>query len=169
MPVDRDRFRDLSAAFPTGVTIITAVGEDGAPRGLTSQAFIGLSTTPPLMLVSVDKTSRTLVALRHAGKFVVNFLKAGTDDLVRVFASKAEDKFGGVPWDPSPTAGGAPILRQASVAYAECHTIQTIEAGDHWIFIGSVEGGQVLGGTPLLYYRRTYAPWSEEKQGPRLG
>ncbi len=169
MPVDRDRLRDLSAAFPTGVMIVTAVGEDGAPRGLTSQAFIGLSTTPPLMLVSVDKTSRTLAALQHSGKFVINFLKAGTDDLVRVFASKVEDKFKGVPWEPSWSAGGAPILREASVAYAECHTTQTIEAGDHWIFVGSVEGGEVLGGVPLMYYQRTYAAWPEEKPGPRPG
>jgi flavin reductase (DIM6/NTAB) family NADH-FMN oxidoreductase RutF len=36
---------------------------------------------------------------------------------------------------------------------------EMIEAGDHWVFIASVEAGAVLGGTPLIYWRRTYAAW----------
>jgi hypothetical protein len=27
----------------------------------------------------------------------------------------------------------------------------------------------VLGGVPLMYYRRTYAPWPEEKPAPAVG
>ncbi len=169
MPVDRDRYRDLAGSFPTGVTIITARAADGAPRGLTTQSFIGLSMDPPLMLVSIDRTSRTLAALRGAKGFVINFLKTGAEEVSTMFASKSDDKFAGVPWRPSDVADGAPILTEAAHAYAECVTDRAFEAGDHWIVIGRVEGGEVLRGTPLLYYRRTYAGWPEERPAPQVG
>jgi flavin reductase (DIM6/NTAB) family NADH-FMN oxidoreductase RutF len=169
MPVDRDRYRSLAGSFPTGVTIVTTRDVDGSPKGLTTQSFVGLSTEPPLMLVSIDKTSRTLVALERSNTFVINFLKFGAEDVASKFASKADDKFAGVAWRPSDAAAGAPILHESAVAYAECVVERRFEAGDHWIFVGRVEGGAVLGGTPLLYYRRTYAAWPEEKPAPQVG
>ena len=168
MPVDRDRYRSIAGAFPTGVTILTTRDEKGEPRGLTTQSFVGLSTEPPLMLVAVDKSSRTLPAIVHARQFVINFLKFGSADLATRFASKADDKFKDVAFVQSAVVG-APILRDACVAYAECVIVDEIEAGDHWIFVARVDGGEVLGGVPLMYYRRTYAPWPEEKPAPVVG
>src|SRR5712692_9487284 len=169
MPIDRERFRAISGSFPTGVTIITARDAAGTPRGLTTQSFVALSTEPPLMMVALDKTSRTLPALRQSGNFVVNFVKSGSEDVATLFASKSDDKFNAVSWVPSASAGGAPILRESSVAFAECVVVDEREAGDHWILVGRVEGGEVLGGVPLMYYRRTYAPWPEEKPAPVVG
>jgi flavin reductase (DIM6/NTAB) family NADH-FMN oxidoreductase RutF len=168
VPVDRATFRELAGSFPSGVTIITTIDERRSPRGLTTQAFIGLSTEPPLVLVSLDRTSRTLASLRRSGVFIVNFLKAGSEELSTRFATKADDKFEGVAWVASAVAAGAPILTGAITAYAECAVQNIIEEGDHVMFVGSVEGGRVLGGTPLLYYRRTYAAWPEEEPAPPL-
>lgn len=169
MPVDRDLYRSLAGSFPTGVTIIATRDGDGSPRGLTTQSFIGLSTEPPLILVSIDKTARTLAALRSSGAFVVNFLRAGAEDVATKFASKDDDKFAGVAWRPSDAAAGAPILHDHAAAFMECVVERTLEAGDHWIFIARVEGGTVLGGPPLMYYRRTYAAWPEERPAPAVG
>jgi flavin reductase (DIM6/NTAB) family NADH-FMN oxidoreductase RutF len=168
VPVDPTRFRELAGAFPTGVTIVTTVDPSGGPRGLTTQAFIGLSLDPPLVLVSLERASRTLAALRGSRVFVVNFLKAGSEALSTRFATKADDKFDDVRWVPSSVAGGAPVLIEASTAYAECTVTEIIEQGDHVLFIGSVDGGRVLGGPPLLYYRRTYAAWPEETPAPEV-
>jgi flavin reductase (NADH) len=118
------------------------------------------------MLVSVDRSSRTLAALRDTKRFVVNFLKAGAEDVSTRFATKEEDKFRGIPWVPSSVAAGVPILSEAVCAVAECVVTDIVEAGDHVMFIGQVEGGRVLGGAPLMYYRRTYAAWPEEKPAP---
>jgi flavin reductase (DIM6/NTAB) family NADH-FMN oxidoreductase RutF len=169
MPVDRDLYRHLSSSFPTGITIVTTRDPSGEPRGLTTQSYVGLSTEPPLVLVSIDKTSRTLRALKHTRSFVLNFLKVGAEDVATRFASKSDDKFAGVPWQPSSVAKGAPILHEHALAYAECSVVQELEGGDHWIFIGSVDGGAELGGTPLLYYRRIYAGWPVEKPAPQVG
>ena len=166
MPVDRDRYRQLAGSFPTGVTIVTTVDEHGAPRGLTTQSFVGLSTDPPLMLIAIDKSSRTLASLKRAPGFVINFMKSGAEDVSTRFASKSDDKFSGIPWRASRIAGGAPILHESAVAYAECRTVTQQEAGDHWLFIAEVEGGENLGGVPLMYYRRTYTAWPEERPAP---
>jgi flavin reductase (DIM6/NTAB) family NADH-FMN oxidoreductase RutF len=166
VPVNRDLFRAISGSFPTGVLIVATLGERGEPKGLTSQAFMGLSTEPPLVLVSIDKTSRTLPALQRRRSFVLNFLKTGAEDLATLFASKAEDKFANVSWEPASQAEGAPILREASLAYAACKVMEIHDAGDHVLFVASVEAGEVLGGTPLMYYRRTYAAWPEERPAP---
>jgi len=158
-PPEADLYRRLSGSFPTGVCVVTTREPDGTPRGLTTQSFVGLSADPALMLVSVDRSSRTLEALKKSGAFVINFLEAGHDRLALRFASKADDKFTDVRWSPSARADGAPVLDEGIVAYAECRTVQSIEAGDHWIVIGSLVGGEVRGGQPLLYYRRSYAAW----------
>ncbi len=168
MPLDTPAFRSLMGAFPTGVVIVTTIDPEGAPKGLTTQAFISVSVDPPLLLVGMDKTSRTLHALLATKAFVVNFLAAGRGDLATRFASKGDDKFAGVAWRPSIAAKGAPILANDSAAYAECLVTQTIEAGDHWLLVASVEDGAVLSGTPLMYYRRTYAAWPEEREAPIL-
>ena len=169
MPVDRDRYRQLAGSFPTGVAIVTTIDPDGAPKGLTTQSFIGLSQDPPLILISIDRTARTLASLQHARGFVVNFVKFGAADVATKFASKSDDKFAGVAWRASEHAGGAPILHESTVAYAECRTIKQQEAGDHWLFIAEVVGGESLGGVPLMYYHRTYAAWPEEKPAPQVG
>jgi flavin reductase (DIM6/NTAB) family NADH-FMN oxidoreductase RutF len=168
MPVDRATYRDLAGAFPSGVAIVTTVDERGTPRGLTTQAFLGLSTEPPLVLVSLDRASRTLAALRRSGSFVVNVLRSGSEELSTRFATKADDKFDGVRWIPSTVAGGAPVLVDAATAFIECTVADVIEKGDHVMFIGSVESGRFVGGPPLLYYRRTYAAWPEETPAPPI-
>jgi flavin reductase (DIM6/NTAB) family NADH-FMN oxidoreductase RutF len=166
MPVSRELFRVLSSSFPTGVVIVATLDEQGAPKGLTSQAYLGLSTQPPLMLIAIDRTSRTLRALEAHRAFVINFLKEGAEDVATLFASKSDEKFNGLRWEPAPEAGGAPIMRGLSLAYAACKVTEVHDGGDHVIFIGSVEAGETLGGTPLMYYQRAYAGWPEQRPAP---
>ena len=168
MPLDTSAFRSLMGSFPTGIVIVTTLDASGDARGLTTQSFISVSIEPPLLLVSLDKSSRTLRALRATGAFVVNFLAAERGDLATRFASKDDDKFAGVAWRASAAAKGAPILVDDSVAYAECLVSQAIDAGDHTLVLASVEAGAVLSGAPLMYYRRTYAAWPEEREAPAL-
>ena len=57
---------------------------------------------------------------------------------------------------PAGNVGGQ--SREADVAaYAVCARRDTIDAGDHWVLIGTVtEGAQHEGVAPLIYSRRTY-------------
>jgi len=159
VPVDIELFKNVIGSFPAGVTIVTARGADGVPRGLTSNAVCSVSANPPLLLVCVDKRSQTLPSIQTSGAFVVNFLAAGREELSNRFASKDPDKLAGVAWKPSRIADGAPVLADDVVAAAECLVTQAVEAGDHWVFIGCIERGTVREGAPLMYFRRSYAAW----------
>jgi flavin reductase (DIM6/NTAB) family NADH-FMN oxidoreductase RutF len=154
--IDRQEFFAIMSAFPTGVAIVTTLDEDGEPKGLTTNAICSVSADPPMLLVCVDRTSRTLAALRHARRFVVNFMSDGCADLCALFASKADDKFAAVAWEPG--LGGVPCLVEQALAIAECRTEQELEAGDHLILTGVVEAGRPPDPerVPILYYRRTY-------------
>jgi flavin reductase (DIM6/NTAB) family NADH-FMN oxidoreductase RutF len=156
MAVERDEFFAIMSAFPTGVAIVTTLDADGQPRGLTTNAVCAVSADPPMLLVCVDRTSRTLEALRHARRFVVNFMSDGCADLCALFASKADDKFADVAWEPG--LGGVPLLAEDALAIAECRTEQELEAGDHLILTGAVEAGRAPDPerVPILYYRRAY-------------
>jgi flavin reductase ActVB len=159
MAVERELFLEIMASFPSGVGVATTI-DGGEPRGLTTTAVCSVSAEPPLLLVCVDVTSRTLPSLLERRGFVVNFLRSGRDELARLFASKAEHKFDGVAWQPSPN--GLPVLHDDAIAWAECSTEQEIEAGDHLILLGLVEAGAALrpDEPPLLYYRRRWGEWT---------
>ena len=156
MAVDRDAFLAIMSAFPTGVAIVTTLDEQGEPKGLTTNAICSVSADPPMLLVCVDRTSRTLAALRHARRFVVNFMSDGSADLCALFASKVDDKFAAVAWEPG--LGGVPLLAGDALAIAECRTEQEVEVGDHLILTGFVEAGRAPDAerVPILYYRRAY-------------
>src|SRR5919206_4658402 len=101
-PLDRAQFFAIMGAFPTGVTIVATLDNEGQPKGLTSNAVCSVSADPPLMLVCVDKHSNTLPALRQSKRFVVNYLAAGRGELSNLFASKEPDKIARVAWPAGP-------------------------------------------------------------------
>ena len=157
MTVARDEFFAIMSAFPTGVAIVTTLEPDGTPRGLTTNAVTSVSASPPILLVSVDRGSRTLPALVHSKRFVVNFMRDDCAELCALFASKADDKFSQVAWTPG--LGGVPILHEEAVAHAECATQEELDVGDHVIVTGLVEAGSPPdpGDVPIVYFQREYS------------
>src|SRR6266568_6278191 len=139
--IEPARFREVMSTFPSGVVVLTAFGKDSLPRGLTVSAFCAAALNPPLALACVDKTSNTLPAVQHAGGFTANILAAGREQLARRMASKLTDKFDGIGWRRPESDRGGPIL----------------EAGDHWILIGTVvEGAHDANISPMIFSRRGY-------------
>jgi flavin reductase (DIM6/NTAB) family NADH-FMN oxidoreductase RutF len=157
--IDADTFRDLFGAVPSAVGIVTTLDHEAAPHGLTCTAVCPVSLAPPLLLVCVDRSARTLPVLRASAGFVVIFLAAGSHGLSEFFAGKQSDLFREVRWEPAAAAGGAPVLVDHVVAHAECRITDQIEAGDHWVLIARVESASVRERQPLLYRRRRYASW----------
>lgn len=160
-PVDTETFLDVMATLASGVAIATTLGGDGRPYGLTTTAVTSVSLDPPLLLICVGRTSRTLSALRHSGGFVLNFVDSDFAHVAAHFASKVEDKFAELVWRAGAT--GHPILHEHSLAWAECLIEQEIDAGDHVVLIASVHGAESNGHDrlPLTYFRRRFGSWSE--------
>ena len=131
--------------FATGVAVVTTRG----PAGLTTNAFTSLSLDPMLVLVCLDKESRTLAAVREQRRLAVNVLSATQRDLAVTFSGKAshEEKFRDVGWREEV---GVPVL-DGIVAWVAGPVLELIPCGDHVIAIASLEAGDAPGGEPLLF------------------
>lgn len=153
MAIDRQTFRKVLGSFAAGVTIITTVGDDGKPYGLTATAFSSVSLDPPLVLVCVDKKSESYPHLLSARRFSVSFLADGHEELSNRFARSGGDKFGGLEVEVAHTDVPRPL---GVLAYVDCVTTDVVDAGDHSIFLGRVEAGDACEGEPLVYFRGGY-------------
>src|SRR5271169_4599912 len=71
---DLRAFRNALGSFPTGVAIITTMGGDGRPVGLTCNSFSSVSLEPPLVSWGLRINSKSLEAFRQAGSFAINIL-----------------------------------------------------------------------------------------------
>jgi len=153
MTFDARALRDAFGAFLTGVTVVTTVDATGAPIGFTANSFSSVSLDPPLLLVCLAKTSRNYATLTGAKGFGVNILAEGQKDVSNTFARPVEDRFAAVSWKPGPF--GAPVFADVA-AWFDCSTHDVVDAGDHVILIGRVEGFENSGKTGLGYARGGY-------------
>jgi flavin reductase (DIM6/NTAB) family NADH-FMN oxidoreductase RutF len=157
MQIERDLFRRVMGSFASGVTVITVIGPDGTPTGFTASAVTSLSMEPRMLLVCVSERSATLTAVKEAGKFVVNILSGVQQDVAQQFATRRDNRFGGVRWHPGP-ATSAPVI-DGSLAYAECILKDTAQGGDHVILMGEIVDGDAHEAEPLLYFRGRYGTY----------
>jgi 3-hydroxy-9,10-secoandrosta-1,3,5(10)-triene-9,17-dione monooxygenase reductase component len=156
--VEPARFRAVMGRFATGVTVITAVGPDGA-QGMTANAVCSLSLDPLLVLVCFDNGARTLPVVRATERFGVNVLAADQEALARRFASKAPEsaKFSEV---EHTLHDGIPVLAGV-LAWVGCELRELLPGGDHTIGIGAVTAAEVgesdaTPAEPLVWYRGGY-------------
>lgn len=152
-PIAGEALRDILRHFAAGVTVVTSLGEEGHPAGMTATAFSSVSLSPPMILVCLNATARTRHAVEGSGAFCVNVLEAGQEEVARRFASLVSDKFEGIPWRTGVT--GVPVL-EGTLAHVECRVAQAVEAGTHIIYIGEVLGGATLVAEPLVYFAGSY-------------
>ena len=151
-------YRDAIGHFATGVAIVTSVGENG-PSGLTASAVSSLSLDPVLMLVCLDRGSRTLKAIESSGRLAVNVLSRGQEELARGFALKGpeHEKFTGVSWRDRE---GLPEL-DGVVAWLAGEVTELVSGGDHLIAIPAVTHVDAPGGDPLMYFRGDFRSLGE--------
>jgi 3-hydroxy-9,10-secoandrosta-1,3,5(10)-triene-9,17-dione monooxygenase reductase component len=151
--VDPRVMRDVLGHFASGVTIVTALTDDG-PTGFTCQSFSSLSLDPPLVAFAPARTSLTWPALRSIGRFCVNVLAEGQDVVSQTFAHSGGDKFAGVRWSPS--AHGSPVL-DGVVAWIDGELWAEYDGGDHSIVVARVlDLGADPARRPLLFHRGSY-------------
>jgi len=142
-------FRDVIGHFATGVTIITT-REGETDFGATSSAVTSLSLEPPMLLVCLNRTSRTGQAVGRTRAFAVNILGTNQIELAQLFATARDDKFAGL--EIRSGDFGHPLLADA-IAHVECEVVEEATGGTHTIFIAEVRRAERFEGDPLLYYR----------------
>jgi flavin reductase (DIM6/NTAB) family NADH-FMN oxidoreductase RutF len=155
--IDRESLWATMRRFAAGVTVVTAVGEEGY-LGITVSSFSLVSLEPPLTLVCIHEDSQVLDAITLGGIFAVTVLSSRQELLAEMFAGRAprpDSSFSGIPHRPLLT--GAPLL-DGGLAWFDCRLHQTIQAGDHTIFIGAVVAAGIAEerDDPLVYFGSQY-------------
>lgn len=154
LPLDQSSFRQVLGHFPTGVTVVTAMPDEGGPAGLAVGSFTSVSLDPPLVAFCPSRTSGSWPRIESTGGFCVNVLADDQEHVSRVFAGKAADKFQGLGWHPSPQ--GAPVLTDV-LAWIDCRVEAVHEGGDHYVVLGRVTAlGIEREGLPLVFFRGGY-------------
>lgn len=155
-------FFDIIGTAPAAVTVVTTLGPDGEPRGLTVAAVTSVSADPPSLLISLDQASKTLPDLLARGRFAVNYLRGDRAAISQRFASPLMDRFAGVQWRPGSL--GMPILHADGLSWMECRIQQVVESGDHVLLIAAVEDGAPPPplSRPLMYFRHHFEEWPGE-------
>lgn len=157
--VTEETIRSVLGHFPTGVVIVTAYSDE-EPVGMTLQSFMSLSLDPPLVLLSVAKTSTSWPRIAPSGRFLVNILSQDQDITARQFSKSGADKFAGIEHRIEERLGG-PLLHHVS-AWVDCAAEQQHDGGDHVIIVARVLEASVPetgeGGAPPLIFHRSGFP-----------
>lgn len=140
--------RQVFGALPTGVTAITGLTSEGAPRGFVVGTFQSLSLDPPLVTFCVDKSSSTWPTLRSLGRFTANILSTEQLPVCRALSRKGDEKFRGIEYEESPL--GTPRIPGA-VAWVDCEVLSEVVAGDHYVIVGSIEELAAGEGEALMF------------------
>ena len=147
-------FRRTLGSFATGITVITALGREGQPLGMTISSFNSVSLDPPLILWSLSLSSPSLEAFRNASHYAVNVLSAEQEQLSNRFASRNGNRFADV--DVRPGLAGVPLI-EGCCAWFECTQHAHYAGGDHLIFVGYVEQfEQNDAASPLIFHGGSY-------------
>lgn len=149
--IDPAFFRRVMGRFASGVTVIVA-DAGGDVRGMTANAFMSGSLEPPLCIISVAKRAHMHGHLIAAGRFTVNILAAGQEDLATHFAGR-----------PVPglnvsftTVGGIPAIG-GTTAHIAAEVEAAHDCGDHTIFVGRITAMAADDRSPLLYHASRFA------------
>jgi flavin reductase (DIM6/NTAB) family NADH-FMN oxidoreductase RutF len=148
--------RDVMGHFATGVTVVTARGEGGAPVGTTANAISSVSLDPPLLLACLARSSETLAAIRAERRFALNILAAEQRHHSDRFARKG-DAVAAHEVEFHDHDLGVPVLPGALATIA-CAVESIYPAGDHEIVVGLAHHleHREPGAEPLLFYRGAY-------------
>lgn len=156
---DPNALRDALRFWTTGVTIVAAKHED-VLHGMTVNSFTSISLEPPLVMVSLEKVTRTHGFVQASGAFAVTILAADQRTLSDRFAGREtenEDRFKGV--ESFALETGSPILA-AGLAFFDCRIRSAHSAGTHTLFVGEVLASGFPSGderpAPLVYFNRNY-------------
>lgn len=135
--MDADAKKVALRMIPYGLYVLTAE-KDGEIAAATVNWVTQTAFEPPLVVVGVKADSGAHELVKKAGAFALNILGKGQQGPAFAFFKPVEkdgDKINGEAYSAGSTS--APVL-QSVPAYVECTLEQTVENGDHSIFIGKV-------------------------------
>ena len=123
--------------IPYGLYVLTADSGDRTAAA-TVNWVTQASFEPPLVVVGVKADSAAHEVIKASGAFALNVLGKGQDSVAVAFFKSVQREAGTIGGQPIRGGTlGSPILENAP-AWIECSLVDTVEKGDHSVFIGEV-------------------------------
>ncbi len=72
--IETQDYKQVLGAFPSGVTVVTAIDDDGRLVGFTASAFSAVSMEPPLVLICPSLNSDSYPVIKRNGRFAIHIL-----------------------------------------------------------------------------------------------
>jgi len=156
MTLKPEELREAMRNWTSGIVIVTAAHE-GNQHGMTVSSFTSLSLEPPLVSVSLYKTSRTHGMVSASGRFGATILAADQEEISNIFAGRVadtENRFEGVETQSLPS--GIPAI-SGGLTFLDCRVKKEITVGTNTLFIAEVENvSSKEEGNPLIYFNQGY-------------
>jgi flavin reductase (DIM6/NTAB) family NADH-FMN oxidoreductase RutF len=158
--IGSEQLRDVMRHWTTGVTVVSSLFE-GVQHGMTVSSFTSVSLDPPLVLVSLERGTRTHELVTLSGCFGVTILSELQQEISERFAGRQtelQDRFAGL--NTHTLVSGVPFLEDG-LAFLDCKVIWNYESATNTLFVGEVMSA-LAGPTtaspqhPLLYFNRAY-------------
>lgn len=149
-------FRGSLGRFATGVAIVTF---DGATKrhGITVNSFTSVSMEPPLVLVSIARSTKAHDELANR-PFAVNILGAEQRQLAMHFAGRPGPEPVWVEGETAPRLSGV-------LAYFECMPWAAYDGGDHTLYLGEVADFNYRSGDALAFANSSFTTIPESQLG----
>ncbi len=136
--MDANEKKQALRMIPYGLYVLTAESSDGQIAASTVNWVTQASFEPPLLAVGVKADSGAHSIIKEAKTFALNVLGKGQDSIAFSFFKPAEREGNTIAGQPfSSGSSGAPVLSNGH-AVLECRLVETVEIGDHSLFIGEV-------------------------------
>jgi len=136
--MDLEAKKTALRAIPYGLYVLTAADTEGNIAAATVNWVTQASFEPPLVAVGVKTDSGAHGLIKKTKAFALNVLGKDQQGMAFTFFKPAEvdgNSISGVPFKAGET--GSPILTD-TFAQVECKLVDTVEKGDHSLFIGEV-------------------------------
>jgi flavin reductase (DIM6/NTAB) family NADH-FMN oxidoreductase RutF len=159
LSIDVPAFREAMARLGAAVHIVTSAGPAGK-TGFTATAVCSVTDTPAMLLVCLNRGSKSAPLLSQNGVFCVNTLGAAEASIADTFAGRTgvhlDERFSVGEWTTLKT--GAPVLVSAVVAF-DCRTVEIKVVASHNVIFGAIEAVRLgPSGPALVYHDRAYKP-----------
>jgi flavin reductase (DIM6/NTAB) family NADH-FMN oxidoreductase RutF len=136
--------KQVLRTFTYGLYAVSCASQ-GEVNVFTANWLTQVSFEPPLIVVSVENTSKSLPMILRSRVLTVNVLRSGSRELAGKLGKSAlqhPDKLNGLEYDLG--ANGCPILHEA-LAWVACEVRHTAPAGDSTLIVDEVADLGMLG------------------------
>ena len=154
---------DLSSMFKSsyGLFALVTKGKDGKDNASINNSFFQVSDKPNLVMLSVNVANLSADTIRETGVFNVSVLDETADfSTFKRFGfatGRDTNKFVGFEDKVERAANGLYYLKEQSNAFLSCKVVQTIECGNHVLFIAEVTEARTLSNAASMTYAYYFA------------